>query len=83
MTVNVYAWALDAEIGDSLVYANKRAEEEVTLSTRASLNTAFKAHEEGLVFLCQERRGEAFDYIAQRISAPTARILKLRVRTRA
>lgn len=76
--MDVLDWARRSEIGDSLVYATRPdLAEQKTFSEAISFTTALKAHYEGLVFLCQSRRDDGFDYIAVRISRPTAFILKL------
>lgn len=59
---DVHAWALGAEIGDSVIYFREWLEGQDPLwepyrskSAHPALGPAMQAHLEGLVFLCQRR----------------------------
>jgi hypothetical protein len=75
--LDVLLWAKGAETGQRVVYAHRTPYEiEYQLKMRL-LHSAMQAHEAGLVFLAQRRKGDGFDYEATRISRPVAKKLGL------
>lgn len=75
--MDVMDWACRAQPGETVVYTHMDAFDMVDIPRRWALETARKAHVEGLVFLAQRRRSSGFDYEATRISEKTATILGL------
>ena len=79
--MNVLDWALNAAVGERVVYAFRTAAEiEYCVEGGRfgkNLGTAMQAHREGLVFLAQRRKGTGFEYEATRISRPVAKMLKI------
>lgn len=73
--MDVLDWAAQAAVGDSVTYTKRTGNE---YSDPIGLQTAYAAHEKGLVFL-QQRRVQgyngAFEYEAIRISRETAKLL--------
>jgi hypothetical protein len=85
--MDVYAWALGADVGVRVVYGERPVEGHAWVSGTA-LSNAWRASQEGLVFLAQRRVRRAkgdpgvVRYEATRISRPTAELLRLVERAR-
>lgn len=73
---SVLMWALQAQTGERMVYAH-RSHSGLTATPELDYTEAYKAHDAGLVFLCQRRVERGWDYEATRISLATAKLLRV------
>lgn len=72
---NVFPWAKTALPGERIVYATRKAVGNAPFPGSA-LESAWKAHDAGLVFLAQRSNGAGgYEYEATRVSPQVARFL--------